>query len=276
MRRRRSEIRSFKHKLDALLWIWDLLPKIKRSENKMYRLDGSEAAMLSVISDNIGAITGTKVKDYQAFHEFAAGPGIADLVFSKLNKKVVNKRRAAYYPALTSYSHLETYLTIHDSGERGVTLADLLDSLPYVSNKLTRTILPSLANEGLIQVEQDRYFSKKTYLQGVQHCIAVEAKVKDWRSGLFQAYRYKEFADDTYLAVYEDHIRPCKNNLEIFEKLNVGLIGVSTNGLTVYYKPVSRSYAKPLNKALAFERMLSFIDNRNQPFILREPFASRV
>lgn len=276
MRLRDYQLGLFKHKLYALSWIWDLLPKTKTTKNKMYKLDGSEAAMLSIISDNLEIIAGGKVKDYKAFQEFSAGPGIADLVFSRLNKRVVDKRRASYYPALTNYSHLETYLAIDNSGEQGLTLTDLLDVLPYVSNKLTRTILPSLLKDGLIQGDQDRYFSKRTYLQGVQHCIAVEAKVKDWKSGLFQAYRYKEFADDTYLAVYEDHIRPCKNNIKTFEKLNVGLIGVGVNGLTIYYKPVSKSYAKPLNKALAFERMLSFIDNRNQPFVLREPFAARI
>lgn len=266
-------LKSFIHKHNGLLLPWYTKNKSSQKKNKMYSLDGSEASMISVISDNLNIITNGKKDDYNTFQEFSAGPGIADLVFSRLNKEVVNKRQSKYFPAVTNYTELETFLRISNMGSGGVSIEELLDFLPHTKSTLLKKVLPSLISSKLIKVNNGRYSTIDTYSHGVQHCVAIEAKVKDWQSGVFQAYRYKEFADDTYLAIYEDHVRPCLANLELFIKLNVGLIGVGSEGLRIYHRPISKSYAKPLNKALAFERMLSFLDDRNKPFVLREPFA---
>jgi hypothetical protein len=53
--------------------------------------------------------------------------------------------------------------------------------------------------------------------------VAFEAKLKDWKKGLQQAFRYRYFADKSVLVMPNDYVRPALTNLGQFVELEVGL-----------------------------------------------------
>ncbi len=81
----------------------------------------------------------------------------------------------------------------------------------------------------LVIVNRDRK-KKTTY--------AYEAKLTKWKRALMQAYRYKAFANESYVIMDHDHVGPALSNKEIFLKSNVGLISIDNAGQVYYhYQP---------------------------------------
>lgn len=52
--------------------------------------------------------------------------------------------------------------------------------------------------------------------------MAIEAKLSDWKSGLYQALAYKQYSVYVYVAIDEYYYK--KVDIQLFEKNNVGLI----------------------------------------------------
>jgi hypothetical protein len=65
--------------------------------------------------------------------------------------------------------------------------------------------------------------------------IAFEMKLSDWRRGLAQAFRYRSFAKSTFLVIDDSRSRQAVANLERFQRANVGLIGLNTDGIFQVY-----------------------------------------
>lgn len=60
--------------------------------------------------------------------------------------------------------------------------------------------------------------------------IAVEAKLRDWRKAIQQAYRDKLFANHTYVALPEQFASSALSNIEEFQRADVGLITLNVSG----------------------------------------------
>jgi len=75
-----------------------------------------------------------------------------------------------------------------------------------------------------------RYVRKK--IDAVtKNFIAVEAKISDWKAGLEQAIRYKQYANEVYVAISSEFID--KVDKEQFKKMNIGLMSVSDGKLRI-------------------------------------------
>lgn len=72
--------------------------------------------------------------------------------------------------------------------------------------------------------------------------IAIEVKIRDWRQGLYQAWRYNSFAEKSYLALYEPYSKNVKKSL--FARYNVGLIIFNEKGLIGIQHPKKRYFTK--------------------------------
>ena len=66
-------------------------------------------------------------------------------------------------------------------------------------------------------------------------CIAVELKVRDWKSGIRQALVYKLGADAAYLAMPIEHVR--RVDLDELRKFNIGLLSVSPEEVREHVRP---------------------------------------
>lgn len=247
-------------------------PKTKMTKTSML-LDGSEKSMIPIIASNGGTLMGS-YKEMIPIEEFSAGTGIADIVLCSYDPKVVRNKKTK---PLTDRRVLEAYLLLLEFSE-GLSLKSIHAQLGYSQKEIKERILPDLYESGLLDVADGSYrISSPIQSEGLNKVIAVEAKVKDWRSGFRQAMRYQEFADESYLAVYEKHIRPCLEFKNAFETAGIGLIGVSDEGLTVHIEATNVArYNKQVNRLLAQERISTFVDGSDKPFVVREPFATRV
>jgi hypothetical protein len=45
--------------------------------------------------------------------------------------------------------------------------------------------------------------------------------LKNWKRALYQAHRYKWFANEAYVLLPESNIKPALNQIELFEQYNV-------------------------------------------------------
>lgn len=98
--------------------------------------------------------------------------------------------------------------------------------------------------------------------KNIRYVISIELKLKNWKQGIIQAFRYKNFSNDVYLILDERYIKSALNNIDMFKKYNVGLASFSINKKFFIYfipipeKPHSKFYTENLIKELEKEKKI--------------------
>lgn len=213
-----------------------------------------ESQMLPIIS-----------KHYQKFasglaeiSEFGSGYGIADFVYYSFDKDVLQYRQTQNMEPIDSFDLIKilTFLNTYQGDK--VSLTVLRQVSPNIHKD--EEILSFLIEKSfLIANEVKNEFSLgEPYKIGLQDVVAVEAKLSNWSRGLYQAYRYKQFANKSYLALYSKYIHRALANKELFERCNVGLIEVGEDELITHVEPNRQIVQQNLYSAVAFERLLRF------------------
>lgn len=173
----------------------------------------------------------------QILEEVDLGFGVADLVISKLSPRRKKSSVSLSYFDVIVYRIIETEKEISFDALKNVT-------------KSNTTIL----NRSLKKLTQGSYVDKndnlirlnKTYKGVSLSNIAIEAKLKNWRRALTQAFRYKWFADKSFVVLDSKHFKPALNNIGEFKKLNVGLAEIAKEGqLVIHYKPQKEAPINP-------------------------------
>lgn len=96
----------------------------------------------------------------------------------------------------------------------------------------------------LIEVDKDG---------NVLNTVAVELKLHNWKRALIQAFRYRTFANLSFVIIDSVYIHRAINNIELFRKYKVGLASFGTNNsLVVHYmpnpvEPFNHTYTDRLN-----------------------------
>lgn len=67
--------------------------------------------------------------------------------------------------------------------------------------------------------------------------VAIEFKLKNWKRALQQAFRYRSFSCESYVFLDGAFISSAIKNIEEFERFNIGLCGVTEDGIESYHKP---------------------------------------
>ncbi len=81
---------------------------------------------------------------------------------------------------------------------------------------------------------------------------AFEFKLKDWRSGLMQAHRYKYFSNSSILVIPADKIKLVQKSLVLFKQLGVGLWAFNISSGTITKKFTPRPKKIPDAKRAAY------------------------
>lgn len=265
---------QFKQKLDVLLVYKTLKKQTKMTkQQELSHLDGSERSMIPIIKYNASKIgINRKPNDIYALEEFAVGTGVSDLTIFTVDKKLIASRKKKRIAPITSRTNVELLLFLL---EKGPSTVDQIASNAPIGRQ---TILNSLANmlrAGTVEKTDGLYMASYDIQSGVsENIVAIEAKVRNWKSGLRQAMRYKEYADYSYLAIYEDNIAASLKNIEMFKRTGIGLIGVSDSGIKIHLKASLSEAARKENKILAYERMVSVVDERFESFVAWNGFSS--
>lgn len=250
---------------------FSVLFKHKHQNKNKNMLNNTEKSMIPIIRSCYESLSVSQ-KDMDALEEFSAGTGIADLVLFKPNEKELKKRLSRHLPSITNSKDLKVIQSIQIIGNQTNEQIARNCKLPQST---TNDILLSLIDKGVVESTKKGYRLLFSIRSNTDRSIAIEAKIKDWRSGIKQALRYKEFAQYVYLAMYDDKIEPCLAKEDMFKQLGVGLIGVSNSGIKEYIKPqYNHREIIEFNELLASERYLSIINESEQSFVVRNNFAS--
>ncbi len=249
-------------------------PQKTKMKTKTPVLDGSEQSMIPIIKVNADKLP---PKDRKSkiipLEEFSAGTGISDLTIFTVDDKLLEERRLNNKAPATSKQQIEILLCI--LGSKCVTIDEIVEQTTLKSKKAILSTLEQLLKANLVSKHNSFYSASYDIADSsTNNIIAIEAKVRDWKSGIRQAMRYKEYADYSYLAIYEKNIGSCLNNIAIFEQLGIGLIGVSDEGIRVHLKASLSNVRSLENRMLAFERLISVVDERYETFVARNGFVT--
>lgn len=183
-----------------------------------------ETEMIPVIIKGISNKLG--VKYY--IQEFETGNGIPDIVFAKEIRHKFHRKM--------DYESLHIISKIL-SEEEIIFDSTVVDYGKYKELKdyLIRNKYIEILNDG-------SFVRKKIFKPLINEIIAVEAKLSDWKNGLYQALRYKYFANESYLALSKSKIKNVDQKL--FKNKGIGLISVDTNDIEII---VNAKKQNPIN-----------------------------
>lgn len=184
-------------------------------------------AVLSLIKKSAGLGFKTEL-------EFDGGVGIADVVLYKRNPRTTDELRAlaAVPPRLAPLLDPLTAANIH-------TFDDLANSLG-LSCSAAQRLIKQLQRQGLWKVHPFTSSLASVRVQPFQSIIAVEAKLSDWSRALGQAYRNRQFADESWVVLDHRFHRPAVAQLERFVRSGVGLISMELKGdLYVHHRAIA-------------------------------------
>jgi hypothetical protein len=179
-----------------------------------------ESEMIPVLVNNLSKVYNTEY----ITTEFSTGNGIADLVFTtRMSKESL---------FLNDYSLMSLFINLFDQNKT-ITI-DYLEEKQYDKARVKR-LLKHLEFEEYICVKDLEIKRNRKYKGHTQNLISVEAKLKDWKSGFYQALRYKFFSHISYLAYPKQNIH--RVDLELLKEHNIGLISVDSERIEFVFKP---------------------------------------
>ncbi len=69
--------------------------------------------------------------------------------------------------------------------------------------------------------------------------VAIEAKLKNWKRALYQAARYLDYANESWVVLDCKHSGSAINGIDEFKKMNVGLSDIDSCGnIRIIWKPI--------------------------------------
>lgn len=156
--------------------------------------------------------------------ELRGGNNIADIVYTTdLNRDnvVFDEYFNAYYYFNGIYN------------KRNVTFSEFEISNSTIGKKFY-VFLRELEEMGYVKINGNYITSIKKIDEVTKNFIAIEAKLSDWKAGLEQVIRYKQYANEVYVAISSEHIN--KVDKDLLKSMNIGLMSVSQGKLRIPIK----------------------------------------
>jgi hypothetical protein len=197
----------------------------------------TEKELVETLKSNFSNICdwNTKRTTTNILEEVNLGFGIADLVISKINKNYISETKLSYFDILI-YKIIEN--------DRCVSI-ELLKSITKAKESQIKRSLEMLMLESYINKHDSLFRIKNSYKSIASKSIAVEAKLKNWKRALDQAFRYRWFANQSYVVLDSKYISPAQRNIQSFIELNVGLAEINPSGiLNIHFRPTD---TKPID-----------------------------
>ncbi len=173
-------------------------------------------------------------KKYQIkyfINEFNSGNGIADLVFTT---KDVNK----YSKTIFDYDLIEIILANLNRKNKKINILKF-NKNTYISAKQSKILLEFLIENGnLERIDENVLIVKEKYSAPTKNIISIEAKLSDWKNGLYQAMRYRTYSNKSYLALSEKFIH--RVDLNLLKDNGIGLMSVSPNQVNIIIKATTK------------------------------------
>lgn len=87
----------------------------------------------------------------------------------------------------------------------------------------------------------DHWIKQKQPVPLIREIVSIEAKLRNWRRALSQAYRYLDYAHRSWVLLDASHAKSAIRNLDQFKRLNVGLVTLHVEGTCrTWFRPIRR------------------------------------
>lgn len=125
----------------------------------------------------------------------------------------------------------------------------------------TTRLVRALSAANVLRLDADRKsFSLRSMPAApVRDVVAIEAKLRDWRRALVQAYRYIQFASQSWVLLDAKQANGALRNLDAFQTAGIGLATLSVSGVLTVCVPAR---VVPPNSAPPFWRSQSLFCKR--------------
>ncbi len=172
-------------------------------------------------------------------NEVSLGYGVADIVVADKAENLSNRTHV-----LNDFQVLLFDLILDNPG---VSL-NCISSITRTSAQKVESSLDTLIGEKFISLQSRFFFPERKYEEIAAKSVAIEAKLKNWKRALHQAYRYKWFAERVFVCMPEENIGPAVASISKFRRMKVGIIAINADGdLKFIYSPRP---SQPINKKM--------------------------
>lgn len=158
-------------------------------------------------------------KKFGLVTELESGNGIADIVVFKLRSNWKE------YSGISTLNPRWTSILISLPYRKVFTINDFI-KIACCSNQTAEKILKAFEQSNFIIKAKHGWLKIKQPRPPINTIYAIEAKIKDWKRALYQASRYKEFANQSWVLLDNHYCRPALDNLGEFKKRNIGLLTI--------------------------------------------------
>lgn len=122
--------------------------------------------------------------------------------------------------------------------------------------------LCELEELGYVRIDGHYVTSIKKVDAVTKNFVAVEAKLSDWKAGLEQAVRYKQYANEVYVAISAEYVKNVDKDQ--FKKVNIGLMSVSGDKLII---PIRAKKEKVEKKDIQYYMTDRFLKQLNLAYL---------
>lgn len=190
----------------------------------------------------------TDNKNVRTLEEFRYSAGRTDLVYAKYSDKYLQRRKQnrLAHP-IENKRYLQAFLQLHN--RREITQNYYMDKMGRLDKRTKREALEWLEEKGFIIRHDSKIKTRPNIRRHLTKGIVVELKLKKWRKALEQAYRGKTFSEYQYVVMDNSHVNPALDNINEFERYNIGLASLKDDGeCKVHHEPDRISPASSFNK----------------------------
>jgi len=178
--------------------------------------------------------------------EFNCGNGIADLVFTT-NDINSNKKY------LLDYELIYIIFKYFNRINKKIKVKKLFNDT-FLTKKQACNLINYLFEKNVLEsIDEENYYIKQKYIPPIKKIISIEAKLFDWKSGFYQAIRYKAYSHKTYLAISEEFAH--RVDRALLKKHNIGLIIVSLDKINISIKVINEKPSNIVAHAYLSEKM---------------------
>jgi hypothetical protein len=188
----------------------------------------SEEALVQVFSNHE---TLNPRKLFGHVYELDAGNGIADVGIYEL------RQDCHKYTGLLSIKPQWTYPLIRLPYRKVFQVNDI-ETLACVTKKTARKIVNTYSSAGYCKKTSNGWIKIFQPRPPVNKIYAIEAKLRDWRKALYQASRYRDFANQSWVLLDHHYSKAAIKNTDEFTKRSIGLASIEKDGnLMVHVYP---------------------------------------
>lgn len=174
-------------------------------------------------------------------HEFESGHGIADIVVFGTNDLSEN--------GVAEFSKIPLrYAIIFGNGllpSRFTT--QQFSNMTGIGVGSSTRVLNFLSKQGVLRSSGQGVYEQMVKPVSPVGCIvSIEAKLRDWQRALRQAYRYREFSNQSWVLMDAGRVAPALENLQKFNRAEIGLASINPSGeLFIHYEPeITNSFSE--------------------------------